>query len=151
MAIAVAVEGCSGPLMAAARAGGGGKVFSVSFVVSLALARSLRSVCGGRGREAGSSSSRVKVVGRSAERARVMRSSWRPVRWEIRGRVWKLSALGRMCGRCVKGDGKAAGMASNSILVKAVAKWLVGAPMDCRVRVIQIMAVGGARALPRCL
>jgi hypothetical protein len=33
-----------------------------------------------------------------------------------------LSALGKMCGSCVKGEGKAAGMASKSILVKAVAK-----------------------------
>ena len=56
-----------------------------------------------------------------------------------------------MSGRCVNGDGKAEGMASNNILVKAEANWLEGAPMDCSVRAIHIMAVGGARALPRCL
>ena len=93
----------------------------------------------------------MKVAVRSAERAREINSSSMPVRWEISGSVWKLNALGRLCGRCVKADGKAAGMASKSILVKAEANWMDGAPMACKARAIQIMAVGGARALPRCL
>ena len=62
-----------------------------------------------------------------------------------------LNLSGGMSGMCVMSDGKAGGMASKSILVKAVENWLEGAPIDCRVRAIHIMAVGGARALPRCL
>ena len=89
--------------------------------------------------------------GGSTDRTREIISSCRPVLWEIGGSVWKLEALGRMCGRWVKAEGKAAGMASKSILVKADANWLDGAPMACKARAIQIMVVGGARAFPRCL
>ena len=102
--------------------------------VSLALARSLSRNCGWRGREAGSSCSRIKVVLRSAEMARETISSCRPVRWETSGSVWKLSALGKMCGRCVKADGKVGGIASKSIFVNAEANWLDGAPMAWRAR-----------------
>ena len=65
---------------------------------------------------------------------------------------WKsvsVSGRGGMSGMSVIGEGKEGGMASKSILLNAVENWLDGTPMDCRVRAIQIRAVGGARALPR--
>ena len=73
-----------------------------------------------------------------------------PVRCEMRGRVCWLAKDGGISGRLVMGEGKAGGMASKSILVKAEENWLEGSPMAMRARVIQIIAVGGASAFPRC-
>ena len=80
--------------------------------------------------------------------AAVRMSCERPVRWAIRGMVWKLEQSGGMSGRAVSGEMNAKGMALKRVLVNAFGKWDVLAPRKLRPLVIQTRAVGGASELP---
>ena len=110
--------------------------------------RSFGSISDVSGAVEGSSSWRMEWEVCSDPMAIVRMSCDRPVRWAMRGMVWKLEQSGGMSGREVSGEMKVKGMALKRVVVKACGKWDVLAPRKLRPLVIQMRAVGGASELP---